>query len=136
EPPRVTSREEHGCRIERRETRVVYRPRSFPIEVTADLLTCGALRLGDFDALLKEAMAVCQEMPSEAPVTESFSMERTVTVVARKDHLVSTDQGDAGFTGGAHPYGFGKRRTWDTRSGKMVTLADLRPRDHQKLLGK
>ena len=100
------------------------------VTVAGTELTCGKLALNPWTKLVGEALSACAE-PSESGV--DYDLSQGALLLSKHGPLVAVDQDDGGFTGGAHPYANTSRRTWNTRTGKSVTLKACFPTGHAAL---
>lgn len=102
------------------------------VELKAEELRCGAVKLGSWARIKQLGLQTCkdnaQSEMKELDYGESFEVRLLL------GRLLGVDAASGGYTGGAHGSAHVKRRTYDIKTGKELTLKQIYPQQHAKLL--
>ena len=111
-----------SCTLTRRMTVVTDPVSGHKTEVHGETLSCGKLRLGSWKRVLESATDSCT-FAAEEGAEMDYDINESFSVVSRSGRYVTVDIFEGGFSGGAHPSANLTRRTFDTRTGRGVSLA-------------
>lgn len=131
--PVIRFRAEGPCSL--RDMTVRVEDRICPVEVKAQEMSCGRLSLSSTKVLIDQAVEACRAN-QEAPAPMEFYLHRSFEVVSQVNNLVSVDEANGSYTGGAHPGASLRRRTYSLITGREVSLSELFPDKAKGLLAK
>jgi hypothetical protein len=131
---RVEKRVDGACTARLFTAQVVDRRSKVKVELKAEELRCGAVKLGSWARIKKLGLQTCRDNARSEMKQLDYDESFKVTLLLGR--LLGVDAWSGGYTGGAHGTAHVKRRTYDVKTGRELTLQQLYPKQHARLLAR